>query len=64
LLEIELTMEDLKQKSVKYGFKVFNKETAVLLAVGNVVVVVADKKTETAVQIPKEIAEKLRQFSA
>jgi acyl-CoA thioester hydrolase len=62
VLEIELTVEDLKEKSVKYGFKIFNKETAVLLAVGYVVVVVADRKTETAVRIPKEIADKLKQF--
>jgi acyl-CoA thioester hydrolase len=63
LLEIELTVEDLKEKSMKYGFKIFNKETAVLLAVGYVVAVVADKKTEKAVMIPKEIAEKLKRFS-
>ena len=62
LLEIELTIEDLKEKSVKYGFKIFNKETAVLLSAGYIVVVAANRKTETAARIPKWIAEKLEQF--
>jgi len=62
LLEVELTIEELKEKSIKYGFKIFNKESAILLANGHVVVVVADKQTGKATQIPKEIAEKLKTF--
>ena len=62
LVEVELTIEDLKEKSIKYGFKIFNKESAVLLANGHVVVVVANKQTGKATQIPKEIAEKLKTF--
>ena len=61
LPEVELTIEELKEKSIKYGFKIF-KESAVLLANGHVVVVVADKQTGKATQIPKEIAEKLKTF--
>ena len=62
LLEVELTIEGIKEKSVKYGFKIFNKETAVLLANGYVVIVAADKQTGKAIKIPKEIMEKLKPF--
>jgi len=62
LLEVELTIEDLREKSIKYGFKISNKESATLLAKGYMVVVVADKQTGKATKIPKEIAEKLKTF--
>jgi len=64
LLEVELTVEELKEKSIKYGFKIFNKESAVLLANGYVVIVAADKQTGKAIQIPKDIVEKLKPFHA
>jgi YbgC/YbaW family acyl-CoA thioester hydrolase len=63
ILEVELTIEDLKEKSVRYGFKILNKETATLLANGHVVIVAADKQAGQATQIPKEIVEKLKSFS-
>jgi acyl-CoA thioester hydrolase len=63
LIEVELTVEELREKSMKYGFRMFNKETEVLLAEGYVVIVVADKQTQKAVPIPKEITEKLEPFS-
>lgn len=62
LLEVELTIEELKEKSVKYGFRVSNKETGDLLAVGHVVVVTVDRQTGRATQIPLEIVEKLKAF--
>jgi len=62
LLEVELTIEELKEKSVKYGFKIFNKESAILLATGYVVIVAADKQTGKATQIPNEIFEKMKPF--
>jgi acyl-CoA thioester hydrolase len=62
LIEVELTIEELKEKSIKYGLKIFNKESSVLLAEGHVVVVAADKQTQKAAQIPREIAEKLKPF--
>jgi len=63
LIEVELTVEELREKSIKYGFRMFNKEAGTLLAEGYVVIVMADKQTQKAVAIPKEIAEKLRPFS-
>ena len=62
LLKIELTVDELKVKSVKYGFKVTNDETSDLLALGHLVVVAADRKTGRATQIPAEIVEKLKPF--
>jgi len=63
LIEVELIIEELREKSVKYGFRMFNKETEVLLVEGYVVIVMADKQTQKAIQIPKEIADKLKPFS-
>jgi acyl-CoA thioester hydrolase len=63
LLEVELTVDELKQKSVKYSFKVFNKDSGVLLANGYVVIVPLDKQTWKATDIPIEFAEKLRKFA-
>jgi acyl-CoA thioester hydrolase len=62
LLEIELTVDELKEKSVKYGFQVTNKETSDLLALGYLVVVAADRQTGKATQIPVEIVDKLKPF--
>jgi len=63
LIEVELTIEELKEKSIKYGFKLFDKKSAVLLANSYVVIVVVDKQTGKATQIPREIAEKLNPFA-
>jgi acyl-CoA thioester hydrolase len=62
LLEIELTVEELKEKSVRYGFKIYRKESAVLLANGYAVIVAADRQTGKATKIPQEFVEKLKQF--
>jgi acyl-CoA thioester hydrolase len=62
LIEVELTIEELKEKSIKYSLKIFNKESAVLLAEGHMVVVAADKQTQKATEIPSEIVEKLKPF--
>jgi len=62
LLEVELSVDELKEKSVKYGFKIFNKESGILLASGYVIVVAADKQTGKATQIPKEITGKLKPY--
>lgn len=63
LLEIELTVEELKEKAVKYNFKIHNKETGDLLANGYIVAVAVDRGTLKATQIPKEIREKLKAFA-
>ena len=53
----------MKEKSLKYGFKIFNKETALLLATGYIVLVAAKKKTGKATQIPQDIVNKLAPFA-
>jgi acyl-CoA thioester hydrolase len=62
-VEVELSIEELREKSVKYGFKIVNKESATLLANGYIVIVAADKQTGKATQIPSGIVEKLKLYS-
>lgn len=62
LLEVELSIEEIKEKSIKYNFKISNKESAVLLAKGHVVIVATDKQTGKATKIPKEMIRKLKPF--
>jgi len=60
LLEVELTVEELKEKSVKLGFNISNKEKGELLATGYLVIVTADRNAGKATPIPKEIVDKLK----
>ena len=63
VLEVELTLEELRDKSAKLGFIVSNEETGELLANGYFVIVAADKNTGRATQIPAEFADKLKPFA-
>ncbi len=62
LLEVEVSVENLKERSFKLGFRIINKETNVTLATGYIVIVAADKQTEKATCVPSEIVEKLKSF--
>lgn len=62
ILEISLSVKEVKQKTVKYGFVVKKKDTDDLVAEGYVVAVAADKKIRKAINIPPEIVEKLKTF--
>jgi YbgC/YbaW family acyl-CoA thioester hydrolase len=62
LVEVELIVEELREKSVRYSFRFSNKESEDLLAHGYMVAVVADKQTGKAVAIPADIVEKLKPF--
>jgi acyl-CoA thioester hydrolase len=62
LLEVEITIGELKEKSIRFEFNIFNKEEARLLAAGYIVALAADKQTGKATEIPEEIAKKLRPF--
>jgi acyl-CoA thioester hydrolase len=44
LLAIEVSVEDLKEKSVKLGFRVVNEKTDDLLAFGHLIIVAADRQ--------------------
>lgn len=63
LLVIEVSVEELKEKSVKLGFKVVNEKTDDLLAFGHLVIVAADKQTGRATRIPVDIVDKLKPFA-
>jgi len=62
LVEIEVSVRELKEKAVKYWFKIRNKRNGQLAAEGYIVAVAADKNLGKAVKIPEEIAEKLRAY--
>jgi len=59
----DVLVVELREKAVRYGFNVFNKDSGELLAEGVLVVVAADKKTGRATQVPRVVAEKLEPFS-
>jgi len=63
MLVIEVSVEELKEKSVKLGFKVVNEKTDDLLAFGHLVIVAADKQTGHATRIPVDIFDKLKPFA-
>ena len=63
LLVVELRVLELKEKSVRYGFTVLNKESGESLTTGHMVAVVADKKTGRATAIPKVFVDKLDVYS-
>lgn len=62
ILEILISVKEVKEKTIKYAFTVRKKDTNVLVAEGYVVVVAADRKIGKAINIPPEIVEKLKAF--
>ena len=62
ILEISMVLEDLQRKTVKYGFKVRKQGTKAILAEGYVVAANANKELGKAIDIPLEIADKLKKF--
>ena len=63
MLDVEVTVEELREKSVRLGFTVSNKETEDLLASGYLVIVAADRQTRRATQMPAEAFEKLKSYA-
>ena len=62
VLEVSLAVEQIGDKAIKYGFSMINKASQQLVAEGYMVVVVADKKLGKAVNIPKELIDKLKTY--
>jgi len=60
-LEISLSIEEIKEKAVKYGF-IVKKDADVFVAEGYVVAVAADKEFGRAISLPLEVVEKLEAF--
>jgi acyl-CoA thioester hydrolase len=63
LLEVELIVEEMREKSVKYGFKILKKESMALIAEGHVVLVAASMQTGKATTIPNDFADKLKPYT-
>jgi len=61
-LEISLSVEEIKEKSVKYGFVVKKRDADTLVAEGYVVAVASDEEIGKAIKFPSEIVEKLKTF--
>ncbi|MGQ9566315.1 MAG: acyl-CoA thioesterase [Candidatus Bathyarchaeales archaeon] len=62
LLEISLTVDDIKEKSVKYLFSITKKENKQPIAEGYVILVAANKKLGKAIAIPKKFIQKLETY--
>ncbi len=62
LIEVSLRIDELREKSIRYGFTINNLTTGKKAAEGYVVVVAASISENHAVPIPKEIVEKLKPF--
>ncbi|MFQ6068134.1 MAG: acyl-CoA thioesterase [Candidatus Bathyarchaeia archaeon] len=62
ILEISLSVKEVREKAVKYGFIIKKKGTDILVAEGYVVAVAANKEIGKAINIPSEIIEKLKAF--
>ncbi len=61
-IEVEIWIDNLGEKHIKYGFKVYNLNQNELAAEGWVVVVAASVREKKAVPIPTEIREKIKHF--
>lgn len=61
-LEISLSIKEIKEKSVKYGFVVKKRDADTLVAEGYVVAVASDEEIGKAIKFPSEIVEKLETF--
>ncbi|MBX5326624.1 MAG: acyl-CoA thioesterase [Candidatus Bathyarchaeia archaeon] len=62
ILEISLTVDYIKEKSIKYIFTINKKENKQLIAEGYVILVAANKKLGKAVAIPKKFVQKLKTY--
>lgn len=63
LLEVELVVEEMREKSIKYGFRILNKRSTVLVAEGYMVLVSASIQTGKATVVPDDFTEKLKPFT-
>jgi acyl-CoA thioester hydrolase len=55
-IEVSMSLLEMKEKSVKYGMKVYNRTKEKLSAEGYVVVVAVDRRRGRAVLLPRELA--------
>jgi acyl-CoA thioester hydrolase len=62
VLEVNLAVEEIMDRALKYSFMIVNKKSEQLIAEGHVVVVVTDKNFGHAVSVPEELIEKLKTY--
>lgn len=57
---VKTKISEIKDKSIKFGYKVFRKKNRKLLATGHTINVFVDKKKMKSVKIPDDIRKKLK----
>jgi len=63
LLEIEITVNKIEEKSIEYGFTLRQKKTGTIVAEGRVIEIAEDKRSGNIVNIPLELFDKLKNFA-
>lgn len=58
LLELETRVEEIKEKSIKFGFEVKREKSTVIT--GHIIVVTVDPKKWKAIPVPRELTDRLR----
>jgi len=61
LLEIALTLENIDDRTIRYGFTITNTATHHLAAQGYVTIIAADLVTRKASKLPDELAKQVRE---
>lgn len=61
-IDVIMTLSEMKEKSVKYAFKLFNVTKQSLSAEGYITVVSVDQRTGRAVPLPKDFAESISKY--
>ena len=63
LLQVELVVQEIREKSVQYGFRITNRASRALVAEGHVTLVAASISTGKATAIPRDFVEKLKPYA-
>jgi acyl-CoA thioester hydrolase len=63
VIEVEVSVEELREKVLKLGFRLTNTNAGDLLALGHLVIVAADKQAGKAAKIPSSMFDRLRPFA-
>ena len=60
IVAIETKISEIKDKSIRFDYRAFNKKKIILLAAGHTVNVFVNKKKMKSIKIPEDIRKKLK----
>ena len=63
LLEIEIKVNKIEERSIEYCFTLRQKKTGTIVAKGRVIEIAEDKQSGNIVNIPSELLDKLKNFT-